>query len=415
MRRALLALLLALAAPATAAAFTNPQIPGLQVALRAHGYDTGAVDGIVGPRTAAAVRKFQRRAGIHADGLAGPRTRAKLGRLGRPLFGARTLSRGRIGWDVSVLQFLLTQRGFAPRHLNGNFGRGTEGAVRRFQRAFGLRVDGIAGPATQRALLTGRRAARRGRTPAARRYVVRPGDTLTAIARRHGTTVRALERANRLRRGAFIVIGMRLRIPSGDSHVTVTRVPRARLRTHLVRSGDTLTKIARRYGTTVRALERANRLRRGAFILIGMRLRVPSGDSHVTVTGGPAGAVRSSIDRWALHYGVDVHLARGLAWMESGFQPAIRSPVGAWGVMQVTPATWDYVETVLLGASIPHTADGNVRVGIAYLSHLLRDFRGDERLALGAYYQGPASVRRRGLLRESRAFVADVLALKARM
>jgi peptidoglycan hydrolase-like protein with peptidoglycan-binding domain len=417
MRRALLPLLAALAVPATAAAFTNPQIPGLQVALRAHGYDTGPVDGIVGPRTVAAVRKFQRRAGIHADGLAGPRTRARLGRLGRPLFGARTLSRGRIGWDVSVLQFLLTQRGFAPRHLNGNFGGGTEGAVRRFQRAFRLAVDGVAGPATQRALLTGRRAAHRRRTVAARRYTVRPGDTLTAIARRYGTTVRALERANRLRRGAVIVIGTRLRVPSGDSHVTVTGVPRGRVRMHLVlvRSGDTLTAIARRYGTTVRAIERANRLRPGAVIVIGTRLRVPSGDSHVTVTGVPAGEVRNSIDRWAMHYGVDVHLARGLAWMESGFQPAIRSPVGAWGVMQVTPATWDYVETVLLGMAIPRTADGNVRVGIAYLSHLLREFGGDERLALGAYYQGPASVRRRGLLRESRAFVADVLALKARM
>jgi peptidoglycan hydrolase-like protein with peptidoglycan-binding domain len=415
MRRLLVPVLVAAALPASAAAFTNPQIPGLQVALRAHGYDTGPVDGIVGPRTAAAVRTFQRRNGIHADGLAGPQTRVKLGRLGRPLFGARTLARGRIGWDVSVLQFLLTQRGFAPRHLNGNFGRGTERAVRRFQRAYGLGVDGIAGAATQRALLTGHRVAGRRRTTAARRYVVRPGDTLTAIARRHGTTVRALEHANRLRRGAVIVVGMRLRVPTGGSHVTATSVPRVRVHTHLVRSGDTLTAIARRYGTTVRALERANHLRRGAFILIGARLRVPRGDGQVTVTGGPAGDVRSSIDRWALHYGVDVHLARGLAWMESGFQPAIRSPIGAWGVMQVTPATWDYVETVLLGVPIPRTADGNVRVGIAYLSHLLREFRGDERLALGAYYQGPASVRQRGLLRESKAFVADVLALKARM
>src|SRR5918911_4015431 len=165
MRRLLVPVLLVAAAPASAAAFTNPQIPGLQVALRAHGYDTGPVDGIVGPRTAAAVRVFQRRHGIHADGLAGPQTRAKLGRLGRPLFGARTLSRGQIGWDVSVLQFLLTQRGFAPRHLNGNFGRGTEQALRRFQRAYRLRVDGIAGPATQRALLTGHR--RHRRAPAA--------------------------------------------------------------------------------------------------------------------------------------------------------------------------------------------------------------------------------------------------------
>src|SRR5919201_1927309 len=99
---------------------------------------------------------------------AGPRTRARLGRLGRPLFGARTLTRGRIGWDVSVLQFLLARGGFAPPHLNGNFGRGTERAVRRFQRAFGLAVDGIAGPATQRALLTGHRRHRPHTARAAR-------------------------------------------------------------------------------------------------------------------------------------------------------------------------------------------------------------------------------------------------------
>jgi peptidoglycan hydrolase-like protein with peptidoglycan-binding domain len=352
MRRWLLPLVFAAALPGSAAAYTNPQIPGLQVALRAHGYDPGPIDGIVGRRTAGAVKTFQRRAGIHADGLAGPRTRMRLGRLGRPLFGARTMARGRIGWDVSVLQFLLARRGFAPPHLNGNFGRGTERAVRRFQRAFGLTVDGIAGPATQRALLTGHRH-RRAR-PAAR--------------------------------------------------------PRTQTRTHLVRSGDTLTALAARYGTSVAALERANHLRPGAFLLIGTRLRIPAGAEPVGRT-----EVRGSLDRWAVHYGVDPHLARALAWMESGFQPTIRSPIGAWGVMQVTPATWDYAESVLIGMRIPRTADGNVRIGLAYLHHLLHSFGGDERLALAAYYQGPASVRTRGLLRETKAFVADVQALKQRM
>jgi len=353
MRRWLVPLLVAAALPGPAAAYTNPQIPGLQVALRARGYDPGPIDGVVGPRTAHAVRAFQRRAGIHADGLAGPRTRARLGRLGRPLFGARTLARGRIGWDVSVLQFMLKHRGFAPRHLNGNFGRGTERAVRRFQRAFGLAVDGIAGPATQRALLTGHRRHRR-------------------------------------------------------AHVA----KRTALRTHLVRSGDTLTALAARYGTSIAALERANHLRPGGFLLIGTRLRIPAGAGHAH---GTASAVRGSIDRWAAHYGVNPHLARALAWMESGFQPTIRSPIGAWGVMQVTPATWDYAESILIGMPIPRTADGNVRIGVAYLRHLLREFRGDERLALAGYYQGPASVRKRGLLRETKAFVADVQALKARM
>ena len=351
MRRSLLTLLIvAAAAPAPAAALTNPQIPGLQVALDARGFDPGPIDGVAGPATVRAVRAFQRRARLKPDGLAGPQTRARLGRLGRPLFGTRTLSVGRIGWDVSVLQFLLSRRGQAPPHLNGNFGPGTARAVRRFQRAYGLAVDGIAGAATQRALLTGRRAARS--RPAARHtYVVRTGDTLTAIAARHGTTVRALARANRIRRGAFLLIGQRLRVP------TAARAP------------------------------------------------VPANRS----------AIQASIDRWAAHYGVDRHLARALAWMESGFQPTIRSPIGAWGVMQVTPATWDYVETVLIGRRIPRTADGNVRVGVAYLSHLLRAFRGSERLALAAYYQGPASVRKRGIIAESRAFVADVLALKGRM
>ena len=352
-RLVLVPLLVAAALPGSAAAYTNPQIPGLQVALRARGYNPGPIDGIVGLRTAGAVKTFQRRAGIHEDGLAGPRTRARLGRLGRPLFGARTMARGQIGWDVSVLQFLLARRGFAPPHLNGNFGRGTARAVRRFQRAFGLAVDGIAGPATRRALLTGHRRHRRAR-PAA--------------------------------------------------HV---RTP---LRTHLVRTGDTLTALAARYGATVAALERANHLRPGAFLLIGTRLRIPAG-------GGAVGraAVRGSLDRWAVHYGVDPHLARALAWMESGFQTTIRSPIGAWGVMQVTPSTWDYAESVLIGMRIPRTADGNVRIGVAYLHHLLHAFRGDERLALAAYYQGPASVRKRGLLRETKAFVADVQALKQRM
>src|SRR5205085_7676801 len=353
MRRWLVPVLVAVALPGSAAAFTNPQIPGLQVALRARGYDPGPIDGVVGPKTAGAVRAFQRRAGIHADGLAGPRTRARPGRLGRPLFGARTMARGRIGWDVSVLQFLLARRGFAPPHLNGNFGRGTERAVRRFQRALGLAVDGIAGPATQRVLLTGHRRHRRAHAPA------------------------------------------RTRMPA---------------RTHLVRSGDTLTALAARNGTTVAALERANHLRPGAFLLIGTRLRIPAGV-------GPVGRteVRGSLDRWAVHYGIDPHLARALAWMESGFQPTIRSPIGAWGVMQVTPATWNYAESVLIGMPIPRTADGNVRIGVAYLSHLLPAFGGSERLALAAYYQGPASVRKRGLLRETKAFVADVQALKQRM
>ena len=348
------AVAIALAFPGAASAITNPQIPGLQVALRAHGFYGGAIDGVAGPLTARGVRAFQRSHGLRPDGLAGPRTRRVLGRLGRPFFGRRDLVRGQVGWDVSVLQFLLARRGFPTPRVNGNFGQGTQRAVLRFQRRAGLVPDGIVGRATRAALLGHRhpRAAPR-RSTATRRYVVRPGDSLTAIAARYRSTVRVLARTNRIDPSGLLLIGTRLRVP-------VVTLPE------------------------------------------------PS-------AGARSWVVRSSIDHWSSHYGVDPHLARGLAWMESGFQSNLTSPAGAWGVMQVTPETWDYVEKVLVGAPIPHTADGNVRVGIAYLAHILREFNGDERLSLAAWYQGPASVRRRGLLRESKAFVADVLALKARM
>jgi soluble lytic murein transglycosylase-like protein len=77
----------------------------------------------------------------------------------------------------------------------------------------------------------------------------------------------------------------------------------------------------------------------------------------------------------------------------------------------VTPATWNYVETVLVGRPIPHTMSGNVRVGVAFLRQPLREFGGNVRIALAAYVQGPRSVRRNGMFPETRNYVAGVLAL----
>src|ERR671932_2586979 len=131
---ACLAVLAALALPARAHAITNPQIPGLQVALKARGFYRGAIDGIAGPLTAQAVRRFQRRAGIAVDGVAGPITRGKLGRLGRPLFGRRHLiMRGAVGWDVSCLEFFLRSKGGSPGRIDGNYTRANARAVARYQ------------------------------------------------------------------------------------------------------------------------------------------------------------------------------------------------------------------------------------------------------------------------------------------
>jgi soluble lytic murein transglycosylase-like protein len=129
----------------------------------------------------------------------------------------------------------------------------------------------------------------------------------------------------------------------------------------------------------------------------------------------PSGSVDAAIDYWSRTYGVDAHLVRAVARWESGYNNSLVSAAGARGVMQVTPATWSYVETVLFGRRIPRTTSGNVHVGVAFLHQLLREFRGDVRLALAAYVQGPRSVRRKGQLRETRHYVAGVLALSHRL
>ena len=145
-------------------------------------------------------------------------------------------------------------------------------------------------------------------------------------------------------------------------------------------------------------------------LLIGVKLRLPASVSTTNVS-----TVRDSLDRWSAHFGVDPRLARALAWMESGYNNNVVSSVGAQGVMQLLPSTWDYVETVLIGHAVRHDADGNVHVGLAYLHHLLGAFGGNEHLALAGWYQGEHSVRKIGPLKESKVFVADVEALKTRM
>ncbi len=343
------------AAAATAGATLNPQHAGLQVALRAQGLYLGPIDAIIGPKTVAAVRAFQRNHGLHVTGIADLGTRRELGPLGTPLFGSRTLYRGKFGWDVAVLQFLLNKHGVRVP-VNAYMDHPTVAGLRRYQRVMHLKADGVAGPATFAALgLQTRVPVKSVEMLTLSRYVVKPGDSLTAIARRHGTTLSKIAQINKLNPAHPLLIGTKLRLP--------------------------------------------------------MALR--SAPTAVSATN--ASSVRSSLERWAAHYGINPSLARALAWMESGYNNDVVSSVGAQGVMQLLPSTWDYVETVLIKSKVSHDADGNVHVGLAYLNHLLNAFNGDERLALAGWYQGERAVKAHGPYKVSKAFVADVLALKQRM
>jgi hypothetical protein len=161
-------LVIALAGPTAAAAIGHPNVAALQVTLRARGLYHGTIDGLAGPATKTAVRRFQRRAHLVPDGIVGPLTRRALGHYGRHRLGERMLRTGRQGWDVAALQFALATHGFPSGSFDGGFGPHTNAALLRFQRYAHLGRDGVAGPATFAAL---RRAP--GHCPISLRWPVR--------------------------------------------------------------------------------------------------------------------------------------------------------------------------------------------------------------------------------------------------
>jgi LysM repeat protein len=297
-------------------------------------------------------------------------------------------------------------------------------------------------------------------TAAAGGYRVRPGETLTGIAKAHGTTAATLEHLNGLSPGGTLLAGALLRLPSpggtvqrhtvrpGETltgiaeqfHTSVAAIARASGRSvdqtlvigttlnvpvragaqptgrqYTVRAGDSLSAIASRFGVSLGALANLNHRRLGDPLFVGVKLTLPSQTLAGTAETFGHDTVRGSLLYWANHYGVDPRLATALAWMESGFNNELVSSVGAVGVMQITPATWDYVEQVLLlGQSVPHDADGNVRIGVALLHHLLNLYGGNVRRTLAAYYQGPRSLQVNGFLPGTDLYVDDILALRER-
>jgi LysM repeat protein len=100
-------------------------------------------------------------------------------------------------------------------------------------------------------------------------YVVQPGDTLFSIARRFGTTVDAIQRANGIVNPTYISVGQRLVIPEGSTP------PPTGGTTYTVQAGDTLYSIAAKYGKNVWDIVVANNLSEPYWILVGQVLTIP--------------------------------------------------------------------------------------------------------------------------------------------
>jgi peptidoglycan hydrolase-like protein with peptidoglycan-binding domain len=154
------------------------EVRKLQQDLTNKGYNTKGIDGIFGSNTEKAVKKFQKANKLKADGIVGPATKKALGMktsvsktttkkttktakketavksvsVDTP-FSNSLLKKGMRGAEVKKLQQVLTNKGYSTKGIDGIFGSNTEAAVKKFQKAQKLTVDGLVGPSTKKALL----------------------------------------------------------------------------------------------------------------------------------------------------------------------------------------------------------------------------------------------------------------------
>jgi peptidoglycan hydrolase-like protein with peptidoglycan-binding domain len=131
----------------------SARVRAVQRRLRAIGQQPGPVDGLYGPLTQAAVKRFQSSAGLSVDGIAGPHTlRALHAEWPQPVGQGAGYGQSGGSAQVRMLQRHLRRAEQRPGPVDGVFGPRTEAAVLRFQSSKGLAADGVVGSQTWHAL-----------------------------------------------------------------------------------------------------------------------------------------------------------------------------------------------------------------------------------------------------------------------
>jgi soluble lytic murein transglycosylase-like protein len=188
--------------------------------------------------------------------------------------------------------------------------------------------------------------------------------------------------------------------------------------------GETLWSIAAANNFSTASLAAYNGLSPDSQVVLGSTIMIPAASqlgtaapAQTTTTVQPTGQRSSStqVGSVAAQHSTPPSLANGIAYQESGFNNSVVSSAGARGVMQIMPDTWSFIQENLTPSVRlnPYSAQDNVRAGVLYLDYLRRTM-GSEDAAIGAYYQGPNSVRSRGLLPETEHYIANVRANQSR-
>ncbi|MDT0196314.1 LysM peptidoglycan-binding domain-containing protein [Arthrobacter sp. AB6] len=221
--------------------------------------------------------------------------------------------------------------------------------------------------------------------PASGSYTVKAGDTLSAIATRHGVKLSELLSANRLSMTSVIYPGNKLAIPGGSAQPAAPQ-PAASV-TPLVPSSF----LGFSYPAAVVSSANENKALLNAS-------PVPSRSE-----------MRNIVADTARRMGVEPSLALAFAHQESGFDQRAVSPANAIGTMQVIPSSGQWASDLVgrkLNLLDPYD---NATAGVAIIRQLLATSK-DRDTAIAGYYQGQYSVSKYGMYDDTKAYVAAIKA-----
>ena len=291
---------------------------------------------------------------------------------------------------------------------------------------------------------------------AGRVYVVKAGDTLGAIAARHGVGLSEVFKWNGLGMSSVIYPGQKVKVGAGSA----TQAPAATKPatkpaaaapapassgSYTIKAGDTLSGIAARNSVRLSDVLSANRLTMSSIIYPGQKLVIPGASTIAPASTKPAATtplvpstflgfsypaavvssanqnkallnaspvpsraqMKSIVADTARRMGVDASLALAFAYQESGFDQRAVSPANAIGTMQVIPSSGQWASDLVgrkLNLLDPYD---NATAGVAIIRQLVRTSP-DLDNAIAGYYQGQYSVSQNGMFEDTKGYVAAI-------
>jgi LysM repeat protein len=263
---------------------------------------------------------------------------------------------------------------------------------------------------------------------------VKAGDTLSAIAARNGVSLASVLAANNLQMRSIIYPGQKILLapraaaPAAKPAAPVTIAPAVTSVTpasagtaHIVKPGDTLSRIAAAHGVSLSSVLSGNGMTLKTVIYPGQKILIGAAPAAPVNTPAPAAApapaasaspssaqLKTMVADTARRMGVDPSLALAFAMQESGFRQNVTSSAGAIGTMQVMPTSGEWASQLVGRPLDLRNAQDNVTAGVAIIASLVHTSPSTQ-IAIASYYQGQYSVMHRGMYEDTKAYVASVL------